>query len=283
MIVAGAAPSSAPAATRLQSLSMWHGVPVIAPIEGGRTNENFCVTVGSRRFFARIGVDLPHHGISRANEVACHRRAAAAGIAPAVLHAADGIMVTEFLTGRTLVQGAPVEDTTLVNLAAVLRRLADHADPAGLPPFDPVSICRRDLASVPPTAIAEEKRWRAAAILSVAPALGADALIHADLIPENVIVDGERVMLVDWEYAGRGDPAVDAAAVILHFGLDARQAALLVAAHGGVDARKVAALQPVLALREALWCEVQKHQVGVRGDLAAYTEMCWQRLDRIAT
>ncbi len=89
-------------------------------------------------------------------------------------------------------------------------------------------------------------------------------------------------MLVDWEYAGRGDPAVDVASVILHFGLDPRQAALFVVSHGAVALATVQALQPVLALREALWCAVQAHFVGVRGDLADYTEMCWRRLDRMA-
>ncbi|MBM3524906.1 MAG: hypothetical protein FJX57_18310, partial [Alphaproteobacteria bacterium] len=106
-------------------------------------------------------------------------------------------------------------------------------------------------------------------------------LIHADLIPENVIVAADRVVLVDWEYSGAGDPVVDVASVVLHFGLPPEQATRFVAAHGAADPAIVAALQPVLALREALWCEVQLDHAGLRGDLADYTEMCWRRLDRV--
>lgn len=271
-----------PAIERLQALPLLSKQPTIRPIEGGRTNENFRVETGGRTYFARVGVDLPHHGITRVNEIACHRCAAAAGIAPEVIHGADGIMVTEFIDGRTLVQGESIDDDTLTRLAVTLRRLADRADPTGLAIFDPVAICRRDLLVLPAVELSDARRRVAAGIIAAAPRLSNHALIHADLIPENVIVAGDRVMLVDWEYAGRGDPAVDVAAVVLHFGLETGQAALLVETHSGVSAGTVKALQPVLALREALWCEVQKRFAGLRGDLGDYTEMCWRRLERIA-
>jgi len=275
------AKTSSPAVSRLKSLPLWRGDASIEPISGGRTNENFRVVADGRSYFARIGVDLPHHGIRRANEILCHRRAAATGVAPDVVHDAGGVMITEFVDGKTLIQGEPVDDATLARLAATLRRL-DAADASDLPAFDPALICRRDLAALPAGGLPAGRRARAEAILAAAPPLVARSLIHADLIPENVIVSAERVMLVDWEYAGRGDPAVDVAAVVLHFGLDVRQAALFVAERGGIEAGVVRALQPVLALREALWCEVQKHFAGVRGDLADYTEMCWRRLERDA-
>lgn len=267
---------------RLLALPLLSAQPTIRPIDGGRTNENFRVESGGRTYFARVGIDLPHHGVTRTNEMACHRRAAALGIAPEVIHGADGIMVTAFLDGRTLVQGEPIDDETLARLAKTLRRLGDQADPSDLSVFDPIAICRRDLAALPSDGLPDARRRVASDIIAAAPRLSNHALIHADLIPENVIVAGEQVMLVDWEYAGRGDPAVDIAAVTLHFDLDGRQRALAVEAHGGVSATTVKALQPVLALREALWCEVQKRFVGIRGDLAEYTEMCWQRLERYA-
>ena len=269
------------AAARLGALPIWPARPVIEPIAGGRTNENFRVSAAGRTFFARVGEDLPHHGISRANERRSARLAAEAGVAPAVIHAAEGVMVTDFVDGRTLVQGEPVDDETLARLARTLRTLADAPAPRDLPGFDPVVVCRRDLDALPAGALDAAQRARAVAILAAAPTLEARALIHADLIPENVIVTDMRVMLVDWEYAGRGDPAVDVASVILHFGLAPDQANGFIAAHGAIDPRIVDALQPVLALREALWCEVQRRFAGVRGDLAAYAEMCWRRLERV--
>ncbi len=274
--------STGTAIDRIRALPLLGAEPTIRPIDGGRTNENFRVEAGGRIYFARVGVDLPHHGITRTNEIACHRRAAAVGIAPEVIHGADGVMVTAFIDGRTLIQGEPIDDETLTRLGRTLRRLGDEADASALSVFDPVAVCRRDYAALPVDALSDVRRRVASGIIAAAPKLSSHALIHADLIPENVIVAGDRVMLVDWEYAGRGDPAVDVAAVTIHFGLDERQQALLVGAHGGVSAATVDALQPVLALREALWCEVQKRFAGLRGDLAEYTELCWGRLERFA-
>lgn len=270
------------AAARLAGLAVWPGAPRITRISGGRTNENFRVEAGGEVFFARLGVDLPHHGIARANELRCARLAADAGVAPAVVHAADGVMVTAFVPGRTLVQGEPVADAVLVELAAALRALGARPAPEDLNVFDPVAVARRDLGALPGDRLAPARRARAAAILDAAPRLTTRTLIHADLIPENVIVAADRVVLVDWEYSGAGDPVVDVASVVLHFGLPSDQAARFVAAHGAADPAVVAALQPVLALREALWCEVQLDHAGLRGDLADYTEMCWRRLDRVA-
>ncbi len=173
----------ATAATRLGALPIWTATPSIAPISGGRTNENFRVIVDGRTYFARVGVDLPHHGIRRSNEVLSHRMAAAAGVAPAVIHAADGVLVTEFVDGATLVQGEPVDDATLARLAATLRRLPTTQTAHDLPAFDPVAICRRDLAALPGDTLSAERRQRAAAILDGAPNLSSRALIHADLIP----------------------------------------------------------------------------------------------------
>ena len=268
---------------RLAALPIWPATPRIEPIAGGRTNENFRVTSAGRLFFARVGIDLPHHGIIRANELRCLRLAARAGVAPAVIHAADGVMVTAFVAGRTLVQGEPIDDATLVLLAHALRDLSSAAPPPELGGFDPVAVCRRDLASLPAAGLSAARHARAVAILAAAPRLTAQTLIHADLIPENVIVSDGKVTLVDWEYSGRGDPAVDVASVVLHFGLAERQAELFVARRGDVDPAIVQALQPILALREALWCEVQQRFAGLRGDLAAYSELCWRRLDDAAS
>jgi thiamine kinase-like enzyme len=269
------------ALARLRRLPIWPVAPTFEPIAGGRTNENFRVVAGQRTYFARVGVDLPHHGIRRVDEVLSNRLAATIGVAPAVIHAEDGIMITEFVEGRTLVQGEPLDDTTLLRIAQMLRCVCKAVVPLDLPAFDPIGICRRYLDALPAATLSDERRRQVVSILDQAPTLAADRLIHADLIPENVIVSAERVAIVDWEYAGRGDPAVDVSSVILHFGLETRQAALFIAAYADASPATVAALQPIMALREALWCEVQREFAGLRGDLAEYTGMCWRRVERL--
>ncbi|MBL8703944.1 MAG: phosphotransferase family protein [Rhodospirillales bacterium] len=277
--------ASQPADERLRALDIWTGVPRIEPCGGGRTNQNFRVEDGGRAYFARVGVDLPHHFLQRTNEARAYRLAAEAGVAPRLIHAGNGILITDFIDGRTLRHDEPTSDADLLLIADALKRIHATPIPPELNAFDPAAICRGYLDGLPPSAMDVGKRQRLLDALDRAPALRASSLIHADLIAENVIVTlehrgGERAYIIDWEYAGRGDPAVDLAQVIVLFELDARQATLLVDRHGGAGMATIQALRPVLAAREVLWCESQAHHVGVKGDLADYRALCWSLFDR---
>ncbi len=269
-------PSSA--IERIRGLSCWQSPPRIRAISDGRTNQNYFVHAGNRTFFARLGVDLPHHGITRANEVRCCRLAAAADIAPKVVFAVEGVLVTEFIDGRTLVQGEPISDEILVRLAQGLRHLHESEVPADLAPFDPVERCRRQLAALPDSAVSPTRRRRVLEILQRAPRREARSLIHGDLIPENVIVRDDALFLVDWEYAGLGDPLVDLAMVGVHFGLPERRRQNFYFSYGDVDPDAVARLVPAIAAREAVWCATQIHFVSLAGDLDGYARMCWDRI-----
>ncbi len=272
---------SSSAIERIRGLSCWRSPPRIRAISDGRTNQNYFVHAGDRTFFARLGVDLPHHGITRTNEFQCCRLAAAADIAPKVVFAAEGVLVTEFVDGQTLVQGDPVSNEFLVRLAHGLRRLHESEVPADLAPFDPVERCRRQLAALPDSAVSPARRRRVLEILQRAPRLEARGLIHGDLIPENVVVRDDLPVLVDWEYAGLGDPLVDLAMVGVHFGLPERRRQNFCSSYGDVDPDAVARLVPAIAAREAVWCATQIHVVGLAGDLECYARRCWDRIEAV--
>lgn len=267
------------AVERIRSLSCWRSPPKIRPIEQGRTNQNYIAEDGEQTFFARLGVDLPHHGISRANEVRCCKLAAVLGLAPKVFFAAEGVLITEFIDGRTLCQGAAVSKALLDSLAQSLRRLHEAPVPEDLAPFDPADICRRQLDALPDASVSPARRRKVVDILQRAPELEARSLIHADLIPENVILRGDALFLVDWEYAGLGDPMVDLAMVAVHFRLVEPQVQGFLANYGATDREAVIRLIPVIAAREALWCATQIHFVGLAGDLESYTKACWDQIE----
>lgn len=57
-------------------------------------------------------------------------------------------------------------------------------------------------------------------------------LVHHDLHPGNLVGSDSQWRVIDWEYAGRGCPWLDLAAVQRHWGLDAHQVALMPIAQG---------------------------------------------------
>lgn len=262
---------------RLRALPIWPSPPTIRRLQAGRTNENFVVACGAQRFIGRLGLDLPHHGILRRNEARMATFAAEAGVGPPIRYAHDGILVADFIDGRPLEAGDLLSAATSRRTAELLRRLHRPA-PAAVPAFELRAVCRRYLARIVPDELPEEHRQWMLRSLEQVPALPTDAVIHADLVPENLIDDGARLWLVDWEYAGRGAPATDLAILAMNAELDPDMTAELVRAHRAAELADVRSLLLAAAIREALWTLVQMQAVGARGDLLDYSRRCFARL-----
>src|SRR5258708_39248792 len=167
--------------------------------------------------------------------------AAGLGLAPALVACdpADGVMVTRFLPGARPLAAAALGDPARRRAAArLLRRLHDSgARFRG----------RRDFAAT----LALYRRLAAGRGAAESPALAtacADALplqrmlaaapppavpCHIDPTPHNLLAvpqpgRGERLYLIDWEYASMSEPAWDLANLAGEAGLDrASRAALL--------------------------------------------------------
>jgi thiamine kinase-like enzyme len=261
----------------LTGLPIWRKPPELTPVETGRTNQNFIIRDGDEYYFGRVGVDLPHHGISRSNERLCSELAARADIAPEVCFASEGILITRFIAGETLKPATMHDREILIQTAQLLRRL--HAQPAQSTSL--VKRCGIDMALTYLRDIPDSNlpisRPRLVERLG-APASGGDRLVHCDIIPENLIRSPSQLFLIDWEYGGIGNREVDLASVIANADLDEEEAFLFLAAYGPHDMLELQRQRFALVVREALWCLTQIRHGGSTGDLLTYTEACTARL-----
>lgn len=273
-----ASPQDLTARERLSRLPIWPAAPTVTRLSVGRTNINYRIDAGGERFFARVATDLPHHGIVRSREAMCASLAAELGVAPPVVYARDGVLVQRFMDGETLRQGEAISATRLDRIVDVLRRVHGGRLPADTADANPVAFARAYLARLAPGTLPPTQRARIDAILDAVPDGALHGLIHTDLIPENFIDDGRTIWLIDWEYAGLGDPATDLANLAMNFALDGQELDRAVSRHGGVDRATVEGLKNAVTVREALWCLIQIQADGVRGDLAEYTRLCLGRL-----
>ena len=262
----------------IRNLEIWPEPPRITAISQGYTNQNYFIDVAGQSYYGRVAADVPRHGISRIDEAICLRLAADAGLAPSVTYARNGIIITRAVDGQPLpcdVMATP----TLHRIGRLLAKVHEIQPPAEVCSFDPIRACRSYLDQLQSHRVVVHNRRQFNSILDAAPRLDSDCLIHGDAFYENFIDDGQRLWLIDWEYAGRGDPAVDLAFVAMNFDLSLRQIRHLVDSHGGhIPSSKVVALIPVAALRDILWClaEVELHYNSTV--LADYTQKCLSRL-----
>jgi thiamine kinase-like enzyme len=131
----------------------------------------------------------------------------------------------------------------------------------------------------------EGSRWRARLpdLLSTARSLeervGAVRLVfsHNDLVAANVIDDGRRLWLVDWEYSGFNSPLFDLAGLASHNALSEDQEEWLLEhyfeAPLTVELRdRYRAMKCASHLRESMWAMVSEADPTLEFDCGAYAE-----------
>ena len=274
------------------ALRCWSGPVEPRPVGGGITNSNFVVEDGRDRYFVRIGADIPVHGVMRFHELAASRAAHAAGISPEVVHHEPGAIVMRFIEGRTLEPADVRRPETLERILALVRRCHREV-PAHLRGpslvFWVFHVLRdyahtlRDDAS--PRA-AELPRLLAAAE-RLEGAVGPVELVfgHNDLLAGNFIDDGQRLWLVDWDYAGWGSPLFDLGGLASNSELPAARETWLLERYfesppDGALWRRYAAMKCASLLRESMWSMVSETHSSLDFDYAGYTAENLARFER---
>jgi aminoglycoside phosphotransferase (APT) family kinase protein len=152
---------------------------------------------------------------------ACMRSAAEAGIAPAVLHAdaTAGVAITAFVQGRPLDDfpgGPEALARALGGLAARLRATPTFPAVADYPAVIGGLLERLQRTRLYGTLLDPHRdgfeRLRAAYPWDEARLVSS----HNDPHPGNILFDGERLWLIDWETAYRNDPALDLAILTMY-------------------------------------------------------------------
>lgn len=263
----------------------------IEVLGGGITNHNFKVSLDDGTYVLRIGgKDTALLGIDRRAEHAASLAAHAAGVAPEVIAFVEpeGYLVTRFLEARI----PPPEELRapgeLARVAALLGAFHSGAPlPSRFDSFRVVEAYRATAAAhgvAPPRGFdrAQEVAARIEAARGTVPARPC----HNDLLNANFLDDGERLWIVDWEYAGMGDPFFDLANFSINHELDEEGNRELLTAYAGElrveDERALRLMRFMSDFREAMWGVVQQGISELEFDFAAYTNEHFDRLERTA-
>ncbi len=277
---------------RAASLPCWRGRVEPEPLGGGITNVNFVVEDAGRKFVVRIGEDIPVHGVKRFNELAASRAAHAAGISPAVVHAEPGALVIDHIEGRTLDADAVREAGMLERILPLVRtchrEVPRHLRGAVLV-FWVFHVLRDYLHTLREGG--SRHRDRLAAFAQVAERLEGEVgridivFGHNDLLAGNFIDDGERLWLIDWDYAGFNSPLFDLGGLASNNELSPDAERWLLDTYFGdaVDDdlwRRYRAMKCASLLRETLWSMVSEIHSELDFDYSVYTAENLERFER---
>jgi hypothetical protein len=281
---------------RLEELRAWLAGSALPPalaeaqhlrwrwVAGGDVNLRVRVTgetpEGLQHWFVRfagqystaLGAHLP-------TEATAHRAAAAAGLAPTLVHVDEslGILVSDWWPGRPWRWRQARRG--LEAFATLAARLHALPVPAGLPTLHPATAVRQLLAELSPlqeTDTLQQAAHRAmlnaleraatfgtttvngdvASTGSCASAMSTPVLVHSDPHAGNILqaVDGS-LRLVDFEYAGAGAPVHDLAVFATSHDLTGQQRQALLAAYAAAGGGAVSPqeLQLACGVADALW------------------------------
>ncbi len=194
---------------------------VVRAITTGASASIHRIEAGGRPWLLRLESFLRDEVRDPQRTYLCMRRAAEAGIAPGVLHAdADaGVAIMGFVESRPLDAfpgGADALARALGSLAARLQATPAFPMVADYPSVVGGLLDRLEQTRLYGALLAPHRdgfeRLRAAYPWDDARLVSS----HNDPHPGNILFDGERLWLIDWETAYRNDPAVDLAIMTMY-------------------------------------------------------------------
>jgi thiamine kinase-like enzyme len=281
-----------PSLNRIAALPIWQGGIVATPLGGGRTNLNYTVADASGKYVVRLGEDIPAHHVMRFNELAASRAAHAAGLSPEVVFADEGITVIRHIESKTLGEADVGKPEYLGRIVELMRRC--HVDvpqhlrgPALV--FWVFHVIRDYAATL--AAYGSPYEAKAREYLEIAKGLEADigpielVFGHNDLMAANILDDGQRLWLIDWDYAGFNSPLFDLGGLASNNSLNAAQELEMLARYYGAapDAallHRYHAMKCASLMREVMWSMVSEVISELDIDYAAYTAENIGRFER---
>ena len=269
---------------KVTALSLWSRPVEPQPLPGGITNRNFTVEDGDRKYVVRLGDDIKIHHVMRFNEHAASKAAHAAGISPEVIHTEPGILVLSFIEGETIDAPAIGEQPVLERILQLVTRC--HKDiprhlrgPALI--FWVFHVLRDYGHRLKDTGSPHEGRLARFMDITerLESAVGPVDMVfgHNDLLAANFIDDGDRLWLIDWDYAGFNSPLFDLANLAGNNGLcKGREEWLLETYFDSAltDAlwHKYMAMKCASLLRETMWSMVSELYSQIDFDYRGYSE-----------
>jgi thiamine kinase-like enzyme len=273
----------------IEAVPAWAGRTVlITPIAAGITNRNFRVDVDREAFVVRIpGRDTELLGIDRHAERRATQAAFEAGVAPEVVAYVAELeaLVTRFVEADPLPPEDLEDPATMATVVASVRAIHGMAEIPST--FDVFSVVReyRTVAQAHGVSVSSAYHEVLAFADRIAESFSRHPLTpcpcHDDLLNANFLRTPDRVVIVDYEYAGMGDRFFDLGNLAVNNGIsEDAQASLLECYFGRATAANRARLSLMRIMsdfREAMWGVVQQGISTLEFDYVDYADRHFRR------
>lgn len=243
----------------------------ITVLKKGMTNRSFLFTCRGKQYIMRIPGEGTDRLIDRRQEAAVYGAIRDLSLCDDVYYIdpANGYKITAFLENARVCD--PEDPNDVRRCMAFLRKFHERRLHVGhsFDIFGQIEFYEQ-LWKGNPSVYADYRRTKEQ-ILSLRPYMEAHAgekvLTHIDAVPDNFLLTGDDIRLIDWEYAGEQDPHVDIAMFAIYALYDRAQIDALIDAYfpegcPGETRLKIYCYVAACGLLWSNWCEY-KRQLGV--------------------
>ena len=243
----------------------------ITVLKKGMTNRSFLFTCRGKQYIMRIPGEGTDRLIDRRQEAAVYGAIRDLSLCDDVYYIdpANGYKITAFLENARVCD--PENPNDVRRCMAFLRKFHERRLHVGhsFDIFGQIEFYEQ-LWKGNPSVYADYRRTKEQ-ILSLRPYMEAHAgekvLTHIDAVPDNFLLTGDDIRLIDWEYAGEQDPHVDIAMFAIYALYDRDQIDTLIDAYfpegcPGETRLKIYCYVAACGLLWSNWCEY-KRQLGV--------------------
>lgn len=261
-----------------------------SPLTGGITNENFRIEVNGDVFVLRIpGADTELLGIVRATECAVSQLVGDIGIGPKVFYVIEpeGYLVASFIDGKLPPPKELGQRENIRRVAETVHRVHEmDAIPETFSPFRVVENSA-EIANGFKVEFPDKFEWLVEQMNTAERALKKNPftpkLCHNDLLNANFLDDG-KIRILDWEYAGMGDPLFDLANFSVHHEFNDEQDRWLLESYFGEVSdsswARLKILKIISDFREAMWAMVQIGISKLDFDFRDYANTYFSRTEK---
>tara|TARA_B110000014_G_C20097522_1_gene575540 strand:- start:115 stop:987 length:873 start_codon:yes stop_codon:yes gene_type:complete len=266
----------------IRSIPIWKNEINIKTIDGGITNQNFLIEENINKYVVRIGDDIPEHLVYRSNELIASKAASDIGISPSVIYYEKGLLVLEYIESTTL--SAEEVRKNIKNIIPILKKI-HYEIPKNLYGqsliFWVFHVIRnyakflKDKKSNHTKILT--KLLSQSTILEKSSAPYEIVFGHNDLLPANFLDDGDKIWVIDWEYAGFNSPLFDLGGLSSNNNFSLKEEIFLLENYFEKKINDKILLQYnslkcASLLRETMWSMVSEITSKIDFDYANYTE-----------
>jgi thiamine kinase-like enzyme len=211
------------------------------PLNGGLSNETHLVSMDGKKYVVKINFPQNEYlGLSRKEELKAQKMASEIGIAPNVYGGtdSDAYSISEFINGHLMTREEVLEEENLIHIAALLIKahsitgikrtcsIFDLIDGylSGIEKFkinlpDGFYEVRKEVLRI------RERREK--------DTINNKKYCHNDIFTNNLLFDGSKITVIDWELSGIGDPYMDLATLAYSCGFTAENEKVILKGYFG--------------------------------------------------